>query len=131
LVSGNLERAVPRSVVVTGDGAAELEQEPQPPADGARIRRAMSASTAAVHGLRNDLAGGRSRASAVHQQPLAVVRLLPVTAAMTVGEHGSVDLVHGPPGHGRRGDVPEQLRLVPQRRHVNDAAAPAASITAT
>ena len=30
---------MPRSVVVTGDGAAGLEQELQPPADGARTRR--------------------------------------------------------------------------------------------
>src|SRR4051794_11047397 len=39
LVSANLERAVPRSLVVIGDGAAGLEQELQPPADGACTRR--------------------------------------------------------------------------------------------
>ena len=42
-MSGNLKRAVPRSVVVTGDGAAGLERKLQPPADGARTRRSEGA----------------------------------------------------------------------------------------
>jgi hypothetical protein len=39
LVTGNLERALPRLVVVAGDDAAGLEQKLQPPANGAATCR--------------------------------------------------------------------------------------------